>query len=423
MATTRIAVLALLVLAGGALMGCGGGGLARPATPADGGEQPATPAGGEEPATTPAGGTGAGGGTQGGGTGTGGGSGGGTGTGGSGTDPGGSSGGGTGPSGGSGGGTGGGTGGGDSGGSGSDPGSPASQEAEKTWTISAAQLGATATRSEPYGWDRITAANAGAVRVSIGGKTLPFTSTASAPAFPPGASGAEWTVQAEVSAGSVVLALSAPSVRVGGVASVTVTSGGVDYYLAVPAVTFSPPPPGGVRATGVAAGPGQVSGLTVVNRGGGYISPATVQILRTVNANPGQPAAGSGAAFQVTMNNYVSGLGLVFKEVASVTVTSRGSGYFGSGHYAQFSAPSSGFGGTRALGNLGVWETVRSVTVTKQGSGYMSAPTISFSGGGGERAAARAVMRWLPGTTDVYNLNAARAALYGKELRVWIEEE
>ena len=404
---TRIAVLALLVLVGGALMGCRE--MASPAgTPADGEEPAATPGGGEEPATAGA----AGAGIQGGGTGTGGGTGGGTGTGGSGTDPGGSSGGGTGPSGGSGGG--------DSGGSGSDPGSPAAQEAaEKTWTISSAQIGATATRSEPYGWDRITAANAGAVRVSIGGKTLPFTSTASAPAFPPDASGAEWTVRAEVSAGSVVLALSAPSVRVGGVASVTVTSGGVDYYLAAPTVTFSPPPPGGVRATGVAAGPGQVSGLTVVNRGRGYISPATVQILRTVNANPGQPAAGSGAAFRVTMNNYLSGLGLVFQEVASVTVTSRGSGYFGSGHYAQFSAP--GFGGTRALGNLGVWEVVRSVRVTEQGSGYMSAPTISFSGGGGERAAARAVMRWAPGTTDVYNLNVARAALYGKELRVRIE--
>ena len=418
-------MMALLVLAGGALMGCGGGGLARPATPADGGEQPATPAGGEEPASTPAGGTGAGGtqgggtdtgGGSGGGTGPGGGSGGGTGTGGSGADPG-SPGGGTGPGGGSGGGTGGGAG----GGSGADPGSPASQEAEKTWTIGSAQLGATATRSEPFGWDRITAANAGAVRVSIGGKTLPFTSTASAPAFPPDATGAEWTVAAEVSAGAVVLALSAPSVRVGGVASVTVTSGGVDYYLAVPTVTFSPPPPGGVRATGVAAGPGQVCCLTVVNRGAGYTSTATVQIVRNVRGQPGQPAAGSGAAFQVEMRSYRTGLGLVFAEVAGVTVTSRGSGYLGGGHYAQFSEPSSPIGGSRAQGNLGVWETVRTVTVTKQGSGYMSAPTISFSGGGGENAAARAVMRWARGTTDVYNLNVARAALYGKELRVRIE--
>ena len=411
LATPRIAVLAL-VLAGGALMGCRE--MASPAgTPADGEEPAATPAGGEEPATAGAAGAGI--------------RGGGTGTGGSGTDPGGSpggstgggTGGGTGPSGGTGGGTGGG---GSGGGSGSDPGSPAAQEAaEKTWTISSAQIGATATRSEPYAWERITAANAGAVRVSIGGKALPFTSTASAPAFPPDATGAEWTVAAEVSAGAVVLALSAPSVRVGGVASVTVTNGGVDYYLAVPTVTFSPPPPGGVRATGVAAGPGQVCCLTVVNRGEGYTATATVQILRTVNAQPGQPAAGSGAAFRVNMNNYLTGLGLVFQEVASVTVTNRGSGYFGGGHYAQFSEPLTPFGGTTALGNLGVWETVRSVTVTKQGSGYMSAPTISFSGGGGENAAARAVMRWAPGTTDVYNLNVARAALYGKELRVRIE--
>ena len=415
----------LLVLAGGALTGCGGGGLARPATPAAGGEQPATPAGGEEPASTPAGGTGAGGtqgggtdtgGGSGGGTGPGGGSGGGTGTGGSGADPG-SPGGGTGPGGGSGGGTGGGAG----GGSGADPGSPASQEAEKTWTISSAQLGATATRSEPYAWDRITAANASAVRVSIGGKTLPFTSTASAPAFPPDATGAEWTVAADVSAGRVVLALSAPSVRVGGVASVTVTNRGADYYLAVPTVTFSPPPPGGVRAAGVAAGPGQVRRVTVANHGTGYTSAATAQIFLSHRGQPGQPAAGSGATFRVNMRNYVSGLGLVLQDVGSVTVTNPGSGYFpSSSHYLQFSEP---LLGTRALGTLGVWEEVRNVRVTEQGAGYMSAPTVVFDndGTGGSGAAGRAVMRWARGTTDVYNLNIARAALYGRELRVRIE--
>ena len=121
------------------------------------------------------------------------------------------------------------------------------------------------------------------------------------------------------------------------------------------------------------------------------------------------------------MRNYVSGLGLVLQDVGSVTVTNPGSGYFpSSSHYLQFSEPPLGI---RALGTLGVWEEVRNVRVTEQGAGYMSAPTVVFDndGTGGSRAAARAVMRWARGTTDVYNLNAARAALYGKELRVRIK--
>lgn len=76
-------------------------------------------------------------------------------------------------------------------------------DTEKRWTIRPADfgddgvsiLGDYSNRSEPYAWDRISA---GKVRVSIGGKALPFTSTTYQPAFESDLDGAEWTVAAEV---------------------------------------------------------------------------------------------------------------------------------------------------------------------------------------------------------------------------------
>lgn len=55
---------------------------------------------------------------------------------------------------------------------------PPPPETEKSWTLRAEHFGddggaiwaKTTNRSEPFAWDRITAANADAVRVSIGGK-------------------------------------------------------------------------------------------------------------------------------------------------------------------------------------------------------------------------------------------------------------
>ena len=47
------------------------------------------------------------------------------------------------------------------------------------------------------------------IRVSIGGKELPFTSSASRPAFASDYTGAEWTATAQVRAGSVVLMVTA----------------------------------------------------------------------------------------------------------------------------------------------------------------------------------------------------------------------
>src|SRR5207247_393615 len=68
--------------------------------------------------------------------------------------------------------------------------------------------------------------------------------------------------------------------------------------------------------------------------------------------------------------------------VASVTVTSGGSGYTG--------APTVTFtgGGTPTVAATGLGTFgVASVTVNTAGSGYTSAPTVSFTGGGGSGAA------------------------------------
>ena len=136
-------------------------------------------------------------------------------------------------------------------------------------------MSATSNRSAPYVWERITG---GDVRVSIGGYHLPLTSMSAAPAFASDLSGAEWTVDAEVRAGAVVLVLTAPdqSVATDTVGSVTITNPG-SGYTADPTVTFSAPPTGGTTAAGTAdIRYGGVASVTVVNGGRGYTSAPTV---------------------------------------------------------------------------------------------------------------------------------------------------
>jgi len=74
--------------------------------------------------------------------------------------------------------------------------------------------------------------------------------------------------------------------------------------------------------------------------------------------------------------------------VAAVSVTTGGTGYT--------SAPTVSFtggGGSGAAGTANVTGTiVTSVTITAAGSGYTSAPTVSFSGGGGSGATASALV-------------------------------
>ena len=116
------------------------------------------------------------------------------------------------------------------------------------------------------------------MRVSIGGRALPFTSTSAKPAFAADLSGAEWTVAAEVRRGEVVLVLTAPDQSVAGdtVESVAITNPG-SGYTADPTVTFSAPPPGGTTATGTATRSGSVDSVTITTAGSGYTAVPTVE--------------------------------------------------------------------------------------------------------------------------------------------------
>lgn len=102
-------------------------------------------------------------------------------------------------------------------------------------------------------------------------------------------------------------------------------------------------------------------------------------------------------------------------KAGTITVTKGGSGYT--------SAPTvsfSGGGGTGAAATAVVTNgVVTAINVTNGGSGYTSAPTVSFSGGGGSGAAATATIssnavnavNLTPGTTgaiDVSGLNPAK---------------
>jgi hypothetical protein len=95
------------------------------------------------------------------------------------------------------------------------------------------------------------------------------------------------------------------------------------------------------------------------------------------------PAGGSSTRIPTEQFEYY-----VPESVASVTVTAGGTGYT--------SAPTvtfTGGGGSGATGTAVLTATaVTSVTITNGGQGYTSAPTVTFSGGGGTGATGTAVL-------------------------------
>ncbi len=298
---------------------------------------------------------------------------------------------------------------------------PAPPEPMK-WTLDAAQFGddggsiwiESSNRSQPFAWGAITAGNADAVRVSIGGVALAgesrsFTSTAFEPAFEGDYSGAEWTISAEVTPGAVALVLTAPNQRFdqGDLSHVEVTNGGLEYDN-IPAVTFADPPAGGRRATGVAAGPGQITSVATHggNVGSGYTSPPSVRIFRTCCGTHD-----GGVELEVTLNG---------GSIGPIRVLNPGSGFLGTGWSCQFIPR---LGGANCV--VYKSEQVRSIELTYRGRGYKVAPavTITLTGPNGRNAAARAVLRGPTGNTQVENLFWGRQALYGKELLIEIAAE
>ena len=125
--------------------------------------------------------------------------------------------------------------------------------------------------------------------------------------------------------------------------TVTVTTGGAYNY--VPTLIFSPPPAGGVQASGIAViSAGAISSVTVTNRGAGYVSAPTITIVQ----DPRDTAAGGG--------------------VLTVNATLVGGGTAGQ---------------------------VTAVICTDPGTAALTAlPTLTFTGGGGASAAATVIMNW-----------------------------
>ena len=205
------------------------------------------------------------------------------------------------------------------------------------------------------------------------------------------------------------------------ITSVTLTSGGSGYET-TPTVTFSDPP-SGTTATGTATvSGGAVTGVTITNVGSGYVTAPTVTffgggsyINTSVQISSGADGSGATATCTLEANavktttvtaggtNYASLISLVDKatEVSTTPISadkavavseSAQLGTWmnhqgGSGYTSAPTVSFSGGGGSGATGTASVSNgLVTGVTITAGGSGYTSAPGISYSGGGGSGA-------------------------------------
>jgi hypothetical protein len=129
--------------------------------------------------------------------------------------------------------------------------------------------------------------------------------------------GATCTVAAPANAPTLTAAM---NVIVGGAVSttVTVTAGGSGYVIP-PIVTFAPPAPGGLLATGYAVlTAGVVTSVVVTNQGAGYVAAPTVTVT-PVTGDPGVncvltaalDSGNNGKMVAVTMSNYGGGYATV----------------------------------------------------------------------------------------------------------------
>ena len=297
---------------------------------------------------------------------------------------------------------------------------PAPPEPDKRWDLEADHFGdddatiwtQTSNRSAPFAWDRITAGNRDAVKVSVGGQPLPIDNVSYEPAFASDLSGAEWRLAAEVTEGAVVLVLTAENQRrvSDRVRSITLTSGGTGYTSA-PTVSFTGVHANPAFATATAAD--QVASIAMTDGGNGYVeSPAGVQdYVVTFVSQPGDPGSGAAAMASVRPSTvggvfinaanrgsgYTSVPAVTFTpqsanpgmgaagvavgptQVRAINLNTGGAGYTESVP-ATFTCPTP-TGGVAAIGRgvLNAAGTVTSITVTNPGLGYTSAPTCTPS--------------------------------------------
>ncbi|KAA6457989.1 hypothetical protein DYQ86_21755 [Acidobacteria bacterium AB60] len=153
------------------------------------------------------------------------------------------------------------------------------------------------------------------------------------------------------------------AVMTNSVASATVSGTGT-YGTGALTVVFSAPPPGGTRATGTVltapAGVGRrrILGILINNPGAGYSGTATATLFFG--------GVAQNNTITVTMG----------QSVASVTLTSGGTGYTSAPTVTFGNAP---FGGARAQGNAAESASVTAVLVTNGGSNYNSAPAVTIA--------------------------------------------
>jgi hypothetical protein len=215
------------------------------------------------------------------------------------------------------------------------------------------------------------------------------------------------------------------------ITSVAITAGGSGYETA-PTVTFSSPG-SGTTATGTAIGSnGAITGITITNAGSGYSTLPTViffgggrYINTTVDIRSGgnSTQTGIGATATCTLEaaavktstvtaggtGYASLRSLTDKATAvstapistdkavAVSESSTISGWLvdngGSGYSSAPTVTFSGGGGSGATGTASVsGGSVTSVSISSGGSGYSSAPSISYSGGGGSGAGGSVIL-------------------------------
>jgi hypothetical protein len=123
---------------------------------------------------------------------------------------------------------------------------------------------------------------------------------------------------------------------------------------------------------------GSVGGIGITNVGSGYTEAPIVTISAPNQANGKQATA-------------VASISNAAGTVLSVLVTANGSGYT-TPPTVTFEAPKSQFG-VQAQGSASIQGgNVVVISVTNPGSGYTSAPNVTITGGGGNNAAATAIL-------------------------------
>lgn len=147
--------------------------------------------------------------------------------------------------------------------------------------------------------------------------------------------------------------------------TVTVTTGGAYNY--VPTLVFSPPPAGGITASGYAVlSGGAINSVTVVNAGAGYTTAPTITIVQ----DPRDTAAGGGV---LTVNSTLAQSG----KITAVLCTDPGS-------VALTSTPTltfTGGGGASAAATVIMNYTVTGITVVTGGAAYGNAQPFLVTSG------------------------------------------